>query len=216
MCVLKLDSVAKPFPQMLQWKGRFLARSTCASWFRRCCCKLLNWMKARPQSDKWHLYGRSPGIRRICKISEIWEFPVHLLWLSNPSKIPLINTVEVIITIATRWRSELLFFATFFSPLLTPFLLFFKCSFLACLHFNLGIFSSLSLVAVYSLTECFVVEYWMERDSMRWCWMDFLLCEEWWGWKNCDFYFFLYGNLKKKLVEGFFNEWEFFLMGKLN
>lgn len=64
VCVLKLDSVAKPFPQMLQWKGRFLARSTCASWLRRCCCKLLNWMKARPQSDRWHLYGRSPGSRR--------------------------------------------------------------------------------------------------------------------------------------------------------
>lgn len=58
--VLKLDSVAKPFPQMLQWKGRFFALSTWASWLRKCCCKLLNWMKARPHSWRWHLYGRSP------------------------------------------------------------------------------------------------------------------------------------------------------------
>lgn len=31
VCVRKLDSVAKPLPQMLQWNGRFLARSTWAS-----------------------------------------------------------------------------------------------------------------------------------------------------------------------------------------
>lgn len=31
VCVLSELSVAKPLPQMLQWKGRFLARSTCAS-----------------------------------------------------------------------------------------------------------------------------------------------------------------------------------------
>ncbi|KAJ8885417.1 hypothetical protein PR048_011614 [Dryococelus australis] len=48
--VLRLDSVAKPLPQMLQWKGRFLARSTCASWFLRCCCRLDSWMKALPHS----------------------------------------------------------------------------------------------------------------------------------------------------------------------
>ena len=28
--------------------------------FLRCCCKLDSWMKARPHSGIWHLYGRSP------------------------------------------------------------------------------------------------------------------------------------------------------------
>lgn len=55
VCVLRLLSVAKPLPQMLQWKGLFLARSTWASWLRRCCCKFDSWMKARPQSGRWHL-----------------------------------------------------------------------------------------------------------------------------------------------------------------
>ena len=63
--VLRLDSVANPFPQMLQWKGLFFARSTCASWLRRCCCRLLSWMKARPHSGRWHLYGLSPARTRI-------------------------------------------------------------------------------------------------------------------------------------------------------
>lgn len=63
--VRRLDSVAKPLPQMLQWNGRFFARSTWASWFRRCCCKFDNWMNARPQSGRWHLYGRSPETRTI-------------------------------------------------------------------------------------------------------------------------------------------------------
>lgn len=58
--VRRLDSVAKPLPQMVQWNGRFLALSTWASWFRRCCCRLDSCMKARPHSAKWHLYGRSP------------------------------------------------------------------------------------------------------------------------------------------------------------
>lgn len=31
VCVRRLDSVAKPLPQRLQWKGRLLARSTWAS-----------------------------------------------------------------------------------------------------------------------------------------------------------------------------------------
>lgn len=48
-------SVAKPFPQMLQWNGRFFMRSSCASWLRRCCCRFDSWMKARPQSGRWHL-----------------------------------------------------------------------------------------------------------------------------------------------------------------
>lgn len=60
VCVLRLDSVANPFPQIVQWKGRFLALSTWASWLRRCCCRLDSWMKALPQSGKWHLYGLSP------------------------------------------------------------------------------------------------------------------------------------------------------------
>lgn len=62
VCVLRLDSVAKPLPHILQWNGRFLARSTWASWLRRCCCKFDNWMNALPQSGKWHLYGRSPKL----------------------------------------------------------------------------------------------------------------------------------------------------------
>ena len=58
--VLRLLSVAKPFPQMLQWNGRFFNLSIWDSWFRRCCCRLDSWMKARPHSGMWHLYGRSP------------------------------------------------------------------------------------------------------------------------------------------------------------
>lgn len=53
VCVLRLDSVANPLPQMVQWNGLFLARSTWASWFLRCCCRLESWMKARPHSAKW-------------------------------------------------------------------------------------------------------------------------------------------------------------------
>lgn len=59
--VRRLDSVAKPLPQMVQWKGRFLARSTWASWFLRCCCRLDNWMNARPHSARWQRYGLSPA-----------------------------------------------------------------------------------------------------------------------------------------------------------
>lgn len=59
--VRRLLSVANPLPQILQWKGRFFARSTWASWFRKCCCRFDSCMNARPQSGRWHLYGRSPG-----------------------------------------------------------------------------------------------------------------------------------------------------------
>lgn len=59
--VRRLDSVANPLPQMVQWKGRFLARSTWASWFLRCCCRLDNWMNARPHSARWQRYGLSPA-----------------------------------------------------------------------------------------------------------------------------------------------------------
>ena len=60
LCVRSEDSVAKPFPQILQWKGLFFNLSICDSWLRRCCWRFDNWMKARPQSMTWHLYGRSP------------------------------------------------------------------------------------------------------------------------------------------------------------
>ena len=59
------DSVANPFPHILQWNGLFFNLSSCDSWLRKCCCKLESWMKARPQSGTWHLYGRSPENR--CK-----------------------------------------------------------------------------------------------------------------------------------------------------
>ena len=62
VCVLRLDSVANPLPQILQWNGRFLSRSIWDSWFLRCCCRFDSWMKARPHSGMWHLYGRSPDI----------------------------------------------------------------------------------------------------------------------------------------------------------
>lgn len=100
VCVLKLDSVANPFPQMLQWNGRFLARSTWASWLRKCCCKLLNWMKARPQSGRWHLYGRSPSLNKNKKKV---KFEINSCFLK--------------------------LFANIFLLLFNPFLLFFKCSF---------------------------------------------------------------------------------------
>lgn len=63
--VRRLDSVAKPLPHILQWNGRFFALSTCASWFLRCCWRFDSWMKARPHSGRWHLYGRSPGTIKI-------------------------------------------------------------------------------------------------------------------------------------------------------
>ena len=53
--VLRLLSVAKPLPQMLQWKGLFFNLSICDSWLRRCCCRLDSWMNARPHSGMWHL-----------------------------------------------------------------------------------------------------------------------------------------------------------------
>ena len=62
--VLRLLSVAKPLPQMLQWKGRFLRRSIWLSWLRRCCWRLDSWMNARPHSGMWHLYGLSPATTR--------------------------------------------------------------------------------------------------------------------------------------------------------
>ena len=74
--VLRLLSVANPFPQMLQWNGRFFNRSIWDSWFRRCCCRLDSWMKARPHSGMWHLYGRSPAPQFFlfysCKIKWVW------------------------------------------------------------------------------------------------------------------------------------------------
>lgn len=82
VCVLRLDSVANPLPQMLQWKGRFLALSTWASWFLKCCWRLDNWMKALPHSGRWHLYGLSPKIERtpcICYLYVSGKFDKILL-----------------------------------------------------------------------------------------------------------------------------------------
>lgn len=87
VCVRRLDSVAKPLPQMVQWNGRFLARSTWASWFRRCCCRLDNCMKARPHSAKWHLYGRSPADEMKNKKTLSKQYQrVYLYYLYNTNK----------------------------------------------------------------------------------------------------------------------------------
>lgn len=71
LCVLREDSVANPFPQMLQWKGRFFSLSIWDSWFRRCCCRLDSWINARPQSGTWHLYGLSPEKRGKIRFQEL-------------------------------------------------------------------------------------------------------------------------------------------------
>ena len=79
--VLMEDSVAKPFPQIAQWKGRFFSLSSCDSWFRKCCCKFDNWIKALPQSGTWHLYGRSPAkilILASTNFKRIWIWQVLL------------------------------------------------------------------------------------------------------------------------------------------
>ena len=72
LCVRREDSVAKPFPHMLQWKGLFFNLSICDSWLRKCCCRFDNWMKARPQSITWHLYGRSPILIHMNKLCLIY------------------------------------------------------------------------------------------------------------------------------------------------
>lgn len=115
--VLRLDSVANPLPQMLQWKGLFLARSTCASWLRRCCCRLDSWMNARPQSGRWHLYGRSPRITRSSSLMQptrtqkfgigthrhrLEEFPTQFLWEYSNNKC-IVNILAKPKSIMKEW-----------------------------------------------------------------------------------------------------------------